>query len=165
MARQQTRVSISRPSAVVDNVLIQIADSQRVVCCTPDSLVWPSRCSELPAGLTTVLKITTKEHPESFTLVLEGRLCRPWLGEVEDRWSELISSAAEKQLLVDLAGVTFIDQDGEKLLASILERGAAVRASGVLVRYMVQQAQQQIARDARRASRSTPKPRRGPGVP
>jgi hypothetical protein len=51
------------------------------------------------------------------------------------------------------------------LLASILERGAAVRASGVLVNYMVQQAQQQIARDARRASRSTPQPRRGPGVP
>ena len=113
-----------------------------------------------------MLKITTKDLPESFTLVLEGRLCRPWLGEVEDRWSELISSAGEKQLLVDLAGVTFIDQDGEKLLASILVRGTAVRASGVLVSsYMVQQVQQQIAQEATRASRSTPKPRRGPGVP
>jgi translation initiation factor IF-2 len=67
--------------------------------------------------------------------------------------------------LVDLAGVTFIDQDGKKLLASILRRGAAVRASGVLVSYVVEQVQQQIAREATRASRSTPKPCRGPGVP
>ena len=112
-----------------------------------------------------MLKITTKDRPESFTLVLEGRLCRPWLCEVEDRWLELISSAGEKQLLVDLAGVTFIDRDGEKLLASILGRGAAVRASGVLVSYMVQQVQQQIGRKTTRVSRCTPKPRRGPGVP
>jgi ABC-type transporter Mla MlaB component len=94
-----------------------------------------------------VLKITTTEQSESLTLVLEGRLCRPWTGEVEGRWLDLLASAVEKEkeVLLDLAGVTFVDRDGEALLGSILEGGASVRASGVLVSYIVRQVQRRIA--------------------
>ena len=95
----------------------------------------------------TVLKITTTEQPESLTLVLEGRLCRPWTSEVEGRWLDVLASAGEKEkeVWLDLEGVTFVDRDGEGLLGSILERGASVRASGVLVSYIVRQVQRRIA--------------------
>lgn len=111
-----------------------------------------------------MLKVTIKEQPEAFTLVLEGRLCRPWTSEAERGWSNLMSAAGNRDLLLDLAGVTFMDQDGEALLASILAHGAKVRASGVLVGHMVRQVQQRILPKPVRSSRGTPRSRRGPGV-
>lgn len=111
-----------------------------------------------------MLKITTKETPGSLTYVLEGRLCRPWTVEAERSWSNLISTAGDKELLLDLAGVTFVDRDGEVLVTSILEQGAKVRASGLLVSHMVRQAQRRAAQKSRHTSRGTPRPRRGPGV-
>jgi hypothetical protein len=68
-------------------------------------------------------------------------------------------------MLLDLAGVTFVDRDGEALLTSILEHGAEVRASGVLVSHIVQQVRQRLLRKSTRASRGTPRLRRSPGVP
>jgi hypothetical protein len=51
-----------------------------------------------------------------------------------------------KEIVLDLEGVTFIDRDGEALLAWALERGTKVRASGVLVSHMVQEVRQKAAR-------------------
>lgn len=111
-----------------------------------------------------MLKVTVKEQPQSCTLVLEGRLCRPWTSEAERGWSKLILAAADKELLIDLAGVTFVDRDGEALLASILEHGAKVRVSGVWVSHMVRQVQQRILSKPPHSSKETPRSRRGPGV-
>ena len=54
--------------------------------------------------------------------------------------------AGNKELWVDLAGVTFIDHAGEELLASILERGTKVRVSGVLVSHLVEEVQRKVLR-------------------
>lgn len=112
-----------------------------------------------------MLKVTTKEAQSSLTFVLEGRLCRPWTAEVESGWAKLVSSAGNKTLLLDLAGVTFVDGDGEVLLASMMESGTKVRARGVQVSHLVTQVQKRMQRKSRRFSRSTPRPRRDPGVP
>ena len=66
-----------------------------------------------------MLKIIRREQPASLTFVLEGRLCHPWTAEAERSWLQLLSMAGNKELWVDLAGVTFIDRAGEELLASI----------------------------------------------
>jgi anti-anti-sigma regulatory factor len=112
-----------------------------------------------------MLRVTTRKRPDSLTLVLEGRLCHPWTAEAERGWSHLISTAGDQEMLLDLAGVTFVDRDGEALLSSILEHGAEVRASGVLVSHIVQQVRQRLLRKSTRASRGTPRLRRSPGVP
>jgi ABC-type transporter Mla MlaB component len=112
-----------------------------------------------------MLKVTTKERLDSVTFILEGRLCRPWTVEAERGWSKLTSSAGDKELFLDLAGVTFVDRDGEALLASMIERGTRVRARGVLVSHMVEQVQKRILRKSARISRGTPGPHRKPGVP
>jgi anti-anti-sigma regulatory factor len=112
-----------------------------------------------------MLKVTTKEAQCSLTFVLEGRLCRPWTVEAERGWRKLVSSAGNKKLLLDLAGVTFVDGDGEALLASMMESGTKVRARGVQVSHLVTQVQKRMQRKSRRFSRSTPRPRRDPGVP
>jgi anti-anti-sigma regulatory factor len=113
----------------------------------------------------TMLKITTRVRPESLTFVLEGRLCRPWTDEVERGWTELVATAGEKKLLLDLEGVTFVDRDGEALLASIVKSGTQVRASGVLVRHIVQQMRGKASGKLVQSSRGTPSPRRERGMP
>lgn len=105
-----------------------------------------------------------KEQPGSFTLVFEGRLCRPWTAEAEREWSYIVSTATHEEVLLDLAGVTFVDREGESLLTSMLERGATVRASGLLVTHVVEQIRQRILQNSTHLSRETPKLGRSPGV-
>lgn len=112
-----------------------------------------------------MLKITTKERPHSVSLVLEGRLCHPWTEEVEHNWSKLTSTAGDKELLLDLAGVTFVDRDGEDLLASMIAGGTKVLSSGVLISHMVEQAQKRCLHKPAKSSRGTPNPQRERGVP
>jgi hypothetical protein len=96
-----------------------------------------------------MLKVTTKEAQSSLTFILEGRLCRPWTVEAERGWTKLVSSAGNKKLLLD----------------SMMESGTKVRARGVQVSHLVTQVQKRMQRKSRRSSRSTPRPRRDPGVP
>jgi len=93
-----------------------------------------------------MLKISTKERDGSITFILEGRLCSAWATEAELAWSQLISTAGDREILLDLGGVTFIDRTGKALLASMLERGTKVRASGVLINHLVQEVQQRVSR-------------------
>jgi len=112
-----------------------------------------------------MLKVTTKEGAASLTFILEGRLCRPWTAEVKRGWEKLISAAGDKKVVLDLAGLTFVDGDGEALLTSMLESGTQVRARGVLVSHVVAQVQKRIQQTAKRSSRGAPKSRRDPGAP
>ena len=67
-----------------------------------------------------------------------------------------MSIAGNKELRLDLEGVTFVDGEGEELLASMIERGTRVRASGVLISHLGEEVQKRILRRATRVSRSTP---------
>ena len=93
-----------------------------------------------------MLKISTKEGERSVTLILEGRLCGAWATEAELAWSRLLTTVGDREILLDLGGVTFVDRTGEALLASMLERGAKVRASGVMMSHLVQEVQQRVSR-------------------
>jgi len=93
-----------------------------------------------------MLKITTKERPGSITFILEGRLCGPWAAEAELAWKRLVENSPQEEILLDLAGVTFVDRAGETLLTLMLGRGTKVRASGVLISHMVQEVQHRVSR-------------------
>lgn len=112
-----------------------------------------------------MLKVTTKEGSASLTFVLEGRLCRPWTAEAERVWTNLISTAGDKKVVLDLSGLTFVDGDGESLLGLMIESGTQVRARGVLVSHLVAQVQKRMQRKSKRFSRDAPRPRRDPGAP
>lgn len=93
-----------------------------------------------------MLKISTREREGSVTFVLEGRLCGAWATEAELAWSRLLSTIGDQEILLDLGDVTFVDRAGEVLLASMLERGTKVRASGVMISHLVQEVQQKVSR-------------------
>jgi anti-anti-sigma regulatory factor len=85
-----------------------------------------------------MLKITEQHsaEQESLSLLLEGRLAGPWVEELR-RYSRDVSKARRQYVVIDLAGVTFIDADGKVLLAQLSKQGVELRASGCMTRSVV----------------------------
>ncbi len=75
------------------------------------------------------------------TLKLEGRVIGPWVKEFEVAWRSLAASLGQRKLLVDLAGVTYMDSEARDLLAEIhSETGAEFLADTPMTKYFAEQA-------------------------
>jgi anti-anti-sigma regulatory factor len=109
-----------------------------------------------------MLKVSVKDRPESLTFVLEGRLCGASTAEAERGWRELVSRAGEKEVVLDVLGLTFVDSAGEHLLGSILERHPTVRARGVLMSHLVQEVRRGLSSKPPQPSRGAPERSRRP---
>lgn len=109
-----------------------------------------------------MLKVTLNSGDHGVTLVLEGRLCGPCAAEAERAWRSVNNRA--KQISVDLAGVSYVDRDGELLLQDMLEQGATLRVGGVWMEHLVADLRRRIVPTDSALSRRTPRPHRSPGV-
>lgn len=70
-----------------------------------------------------MLKISEgKKDNQSITLQLEGRVVGPWAGELLRVADGLLAS--ETKVALDLADVSFADENGVKVLAGLRRRGA-----------------------------------------
>ncbi|HET9845589.1 MAG TPA: hypothetical protein VFQ02_07540 [Nitrospira sp.] len=87
-----------------------------------------------------MLKITTHVSDDSTQITLEGRLAGPWIDELERCWRESEQTAAGRQLIVDLRGVTFVEQEGKALLTRMCQAGADFLATGCCMRSIVEDA-------------------------
>jgi hypothetical protein len=87
-----------------------------------------------------MLKITTHMSDDTTRITLEGRLAGPWISELERCWRECEQSAAGRHVVVDLTGVTFVEQDGKALLTRMYQAGAELLASGCCMRSIVEDA-------------------------
>ena len=90
-----------------------------------------------------MLKITTHLSDDATRITLEGRLAGPWIGELERCWRESERTAAGRRLIVDLTGVTFVEQEGKALLSQMCQEGADFIASGCCMRSIVEDAKKQ----------------------
>jgi len=73
------------------------------------------------------------------TIVLEGRLCGPWVDELDRCWHELVATHDPHTLTVQLDGLTFVDADGKSLCRRIYAAGTALAASGCMMRALVEE--------------------------
>ena len=85
-----------------------------------------------------MLKITTHSLANSTKLTLEGRLAGPWVEELDRCW-RTVAETREGAVVVDLVGVTFIDQEGKETLAKLWQEGAQFHAVGCLTRCIVEE--------------------------
>jgi ABC-type transporter Mla MlaB component len=111
-----------------------------------------------------MLKVTVTDDDRRITLLLEGRLCGPWAAEAERSWRTVMVRAGNHRILLDLTGVTFVDGQGEVLLAECLEQGAEIRVNGVWMTHLVDELRERISNTGARSSRRAPRPHRSPGV-
>ena len=87
-----------------------------------------------------MLKITQQRDStsESISLILEGRLGGPWVDELDACWRQLATNTSGGSM-VDLTGVTFVDEKGKALLTRMWKGGAEFRAAGCLTRCLVEE--------------------------
>lgn len=85
-----------------------------------------------------MLRITISNDESTLCCRLEGRIVGPWAEEVEKAWESVKDRRQGKTCLVDLSGVSFVDEAGQKALARCFADGAQFRASGPLTRYIVE---------------------------
>ena len=85
-----------------------------------------------------MLKITRHISTGSRHLTLEGRLIGPWVYELEQAWNGIKQSEGGT-IVVDLTGITFIEDNGKQLLSRMWREGAELIATGCCNRPIVEQ--------------------------
>ncbi len=84
-----------------------------------------------------MLRITIAETPTEQKWTVEGRLVHPWISELKSTWMRTETARRERKCMVDLSGVTFIDKNGEEVLAELCKQGAELIATGCYTRHVV----------------------------
>ena len=79
-----------------------------------------------------MLRITTESKRGKTILTVEGRIAGSSVGTVEQCWRELYSASPKQKFLVNLCGVSFIDNSGKILLREMHRLGAILQAEGCL---------------------------------
>ena len=84
-----------------------------------------------------MLKITVHESPSELRLQLEGSMSGPWVPEVEHCWLAQRSTIGRRRFVVDLTGVEFVDDAGQRLLTAMHDARAHFHVSGPMMRGLI----------------------------
>ena len=84
---------------------------------------------------------------------LFGRLAGPWVDELRTCWQRVGELTPQSRAVVDLSGVTFIDEAGERLLSQMLRAGVGFVAPGVETKHLVENLTRKGERPLRRVLR------------
>jgi anti-anti-sigma regulatory factor len=103
-----------------------------------------------------MLRITIAETPTEQKWTVEGQLVHPWISELKSTWTRTNTARRERKCVVDLTGVTFIDKNGEKVLAELSKQGAELIATGCYTRHVVDNIERKQNRIVSYEERKTP---------
>jgi anti-anti-sigma regulatory factor len=85
-----------------------------------------------------VLRITITDELKEQRWILQGRLSGPWVAQLKSNWKQSHGSNGNRKCVVDVSGVTFVDLDGERVLATMIKDGAEFIASGVYTKHILE---------------------------
>ena len=101
-----------------------------------------------------MLRITIATNQNAKTLRVEGRLTGPWVDELERTWRGATSDPAAVQVWVDLTDVTFVGEDGKRLMEVMYGEGTRFKAAGCATRRLVEE----IVQSSHRIQAKSPVP-------
>lgn len=84
-----------------------------------------------------MMKITADSTDRSIIVKLEGTLTTDWVKELLVYWHETFVYEKRRSRLIDLRGITFIDEAGKALLALLHRDGAELIADDLLIKSIV----------------------------
>jgi len=85
-----------------------------------------------------LLRITIQQREFEVYVVLEGRLELPLISELERAFAHERRKAAKRPVVVDLVGLTGMDEAGECSLQRLYHGGATLRYGDVMNGYLVE---------------------------
>ena len=89
--------------------------------------------------VTQMLRITIAETATEQRWTLEGRLVQPWVGELKTCWKNRHRSQNGRTCIVDLSGVTFMDNSGLRFLRAMSKEGTQFIATGIYTKHVLEQ--------------------------
>jgi hypothetical protein len=93
-----------------------------------------------------MLKISVIETDSQRKFVLEGKLIAPWIAELRTAWKTANRELQGRELMIDIANITHISQEGENALLELMKQGAIFRCRGVLMKHVLRQLERQKKR-------------------
>lgn len=84
-----------------------------------------------------MFKISTIDTRFQRRLVVEGKLVEPWIAELGRTWSDAGEGLQGRRLVIDLANVTVISQEGENAITDLMNQGARFSCDGILTRHVL----------------------------
>jgi anti-anti-sigma regulatory factor len=88
---------------------------------------------------TAVFRIHIHDCDGVTSFMLEGRLVGPWVKELESCLHRALAAETRGAILVNLAGVSFVDSDGIELLTRMCSRGVRLESTGIMMNSIVEQ--------------------------
>jgi hypothetical protein len=85
-----------------------------------------------------VLRITINDEPSEQRWILQGRLSGPWVAQLKSNWEKSHCQNGIRKCVVDVSDVTFVDLDGERVLATMMKDGAEFLATGVYTKHVLE---------------------------
>lgn len=86
-----------------------------------------------------MLRIIEQENDRSLSFKLAGKLVRDWAPELERCWRQAMAGRQLAAVNVDLTEVTFVDDVGKRLLATMAKAGVELIAADLLMSALVEQ--------------------------
>ena len=96
-----------------------------------------------------MLRVTVRNDEQAATFKLEGKLAHEWVAEAEKAWLTLCDTPRQEGIVVDLCGVSFVDDAGRDLLARMHATGAKLVGTSLMTSALIEE----ICRESRRSSR------------
>jgi anti-anti-sigma regulatory factor len=85
-----------------------------------------------------VLRTTILEESAEQRWTLQGRLSGPWVAHLKSDWEKSHCTSGKRKCVVDVSCVTFVDLEGERVLAAMMNDGAEFIASGVYTKHLLE---------------------------
>ena len=86
-----------------------------------------------------MLRITVHNDVGATRLIIEGRLMGAWATELESCWRQATVAQPAPRILVELIDVSFVDEEGGKLLRLMAAAGVELIATDVLMKALVEE--------------------------
>lgn len=99
-----------------------------------------------------MLRISVVNDPRATRFKLEGKLAHEWVGEAQKAWSTLSALNGRKRVMVDLMDVSFVDDLGRELLATMHKAGAKLLGYGPMISAVIEEIQSEESESARGSS-------------
>jgi len=101
-----------------------------------------------------MLRITIQEDERTAAFKLEGKLANEWVAEAQKAWLEFASLPRQQRIVVDLCGVSFVDDAGRDLLGRMHADGARLIGTGPMSSALIEEICEQSRRSGRSWTRS-----------
>lgn len=86
-----------------------------------------------------MVRVTREDEGEVVRLKIEGRLAGSDVNNVQVYWQTITAARQHSSILIDLTGVTFVDEAGKKLLAEMNRHGDKFVAGGLLTKAIIEE--------------------------